>query len=277
MRVGLVQMRSGLDPQRNTEDALRLIAEAVGQGATLIATPEMTTAVDRKPRRLVDALPDGPWGGAHGAAFEEAARTHGVHLLIGSMPVVLSRAPRRVANRSVLYGPEGRIAHYDKIHLFDVDLPTGESWRESSVYAGGTEAVVARAGAATLGLSVCYDLRFPALYRRLAQAGADILCVPAAFTVPTGEAHWEVLLRARAIETGSFVLAPAQGGAHEDGRVTYGRSMVVDPWGRVVARKDDDAPGVLTADTDPAAVGDTRSRVPSLALETAPILRTYPA
>ena len=277
MRVGLVQMRSGLDPEQNTDDALRLIAEAARQGATLVATPEMTTAVDRKPRRLVDALPDGPWGGAYGAAFEEAARAYGIHLLVGSMPVVLSRAPRRVANRCVLYGPEGRIAHYDKIHLFDVDLPTGESWRESSVYAGGTEAVVARAGAATLGLSVCYDLRFPALYRAMARAGANVLCVPAAFTVPTGEAHWEILLRARAIETGSFVLAPAQGGAHEDGRVTYGRSMVVDPWGRVVAVKDDDAPGVLTADIDPAAVDDTRSRIPSLSLETAPILRTYPA
>ena len=277
MRVGLVQMRSGLDPARNVSDALAMIAEAAGQGAALVATPEMTTAVDRKPRRLVDTLPDGPWGGEHGAAFEAAAHDLGIHLLIGSMPVVLSRDPRRVANRSVLYGPEGRIAAYDKIHLFDVDLPTGESWRESSVYRAGEEAVVARAGEATLGLSVCYDLRFPALYRRLARGGADVLCVPAAFTVPTGEAHWGVLLRARAIETGSFVLAPAQGGPHEDGRVTYGRSMVVDPWGRVAAIKDDDAPGVLMADLDLGLVGDTRSRVPSLTLETAPILRTYPS
>ena len=277
MRVGLVQMRSGLDPARNVADALAMIREAAGQGAALVATPEMTTLVDRKPRRLVDALPDGDFGDEHGAAFEGTARTLGIHLLVGSMPVVLSRAPRRIANRSVLYGPEGRVAAYDKIHLFDVDLPTGESWRESSAYRAGEEAVVARAGAARLGLSVCYDLRFPALYRRLAQAGADVLCVPAAFTVPTGEAHWEVLLRARAIECGAFVLAPAQGGAHEDGRVTYGRSMVVDPWGRVVACKGDDAPGVLMADLDLAAVGDTRSRVPSLALETAPILRTYPA
>ena len=272
MRVGLVQMRSGLDPERNTEDALGMIAEAAGQGAALVATPEMTTVVDRKPRRLVDALPDGE----QGKAFEAAARDLGIHLLIGSMPIALSRAPRRVANRSVLFGPEGRIASYDKVHLFDVDLPNGESWRESSVYQGGEEAVVARAGEATLGLSVCYDLRFPSLYRRLAQAGTDVLCVPAAFTVPTGEAHWEVLLRARAIECGAYVLAPAQGGPHEDGRTTYGRSMVVDPWGRVVACKDDDEPGVLIADLDLAAVRDTRARIPSLTLETAPTLRTYP-
>ena len=277
MRVGLVQMRSGLDPATNTADALAMIREAARAGAALVATPEMTTAVDRKPRRLVDALPDDPWGGEHGAAFEALARDLRIHVLIGSMPVVLSRAPRRVANRCVLYGPEGRLAAYDKVHLFDVDLPTGESWRESSVYRAGEEAVVARAGEAALGLSVCYDLRFPALYRRLAQGGADVLCVPAAFTVPTGEAHWAVLLRARAIETGSFVLAPTQGGAHEDGRVTYGRSMVVDPWGRVAALKDDDEPGVLMADLDLTMVGDTRSRVPSLALETAPTLRTYPA
>ena len=273
MRVGLVQMRSGMDPARNVADALGMIAEAAGQGASLVATPEMTTVVDRKPRRLVDALRDGE----DGAAFEAAAREHGVYLLVGSMPVVLSREPRRVANRSVLYGPDGRVAAYDKIHLFDVDLPTGESWRESSVYEGGEEAVLARAGEATLGLSVCYDLRFPSLYRRLARAGADVLCVPAAFTVPTGEAHWEVLLRARAIECGAYVLAPAQGGPHEDGRTTYGRSMVVDPWGRVVACKDDDEPGVLIADVDIDAVRDTRARIPSLALETAPELRTYPA
>lgn len=267
-------MRSGIDPERNLAEAERLVREAAGRGATLVATPEMTTLLDRKPRRMFEALPDGE---PHAARLEALARELGVHLLIGSMPVVLSREPRRAANRSVLFGPEGRIASYDKLHLFDVDLDTGESWKESSVYRGGEEAVVARAGGATLGLTICYDLRFPALYRALARAGADVLTVPAAFTVPTGRAHWEVLLRARAVETGSFVIAPAQGGAHEDGRVTYGRSMVVDPWGAVLARFDHDEPGVLTADLDLGRVAEVRRRVPALALETTPRLRTYGA
>ncbi len=275
MRVALVQMRSGLDPQRNADDAEAAVRAAVAQGASLVTTPEMTTLVDRKPRRMFDALPDGE--PAETGRFEALARELGIHLLIGSMPVVLDRRPahRRAANRSWLFGPQGRIAHYDKVHLFDVDLPTGESWKESSVYAGGDAAVVARAGEAVLGLSICYDLRFPALYRALAQAGASVLCVPAAFTVPTGEAHWEVLLRARAIETGSFILAPAQGGPHEDGRVTYGRSLVVNPWGEVTAKKNDDEPGLLFADLDLGHVEDVRGRIPSLQLEKRPELRTY--
>ena len=275
MRVGLVQMRSGLGPEANTDAAEAMIREAAGQGASLIATPEMTTLLDRKPRRMFEALPEGEPEAA--SRFAALAGELGIYLLIGSMPVVLDERPghRRAANRSFLFGPEGRIATYDKVHLFDVDLETGESWKESSVYAGGTEAVAARAGEATLGLTICYDLRFPALYRRLARAGADVLCVPAAFTVPTGRAHWEVLLRARAIETGSWVIAPAQGGQHEDGRVTYGHSMVVDPWGTVTARLDHDEPGVLLADLDLSRVGDVRRRVPALSLETSPALRTF--
>ena len=271
MRAAVVQMRSGLDPAANLAEAARLIRAAAGEGATLIATPEMTTVVDRKPRRLFGALPDGEPPEAE--AFEALGRELAVHLLIGSMPVVLSRSPRRAANRSYLFGPEGRIAVYDKIHRFDVDLPTGEAWKESSVYAGGQEAVTAYAGEAVLGLTICYDVRFPHLYRKLAQAGAEILCVPAAFTVPTGEAHWEVLLRARAIETGSFVLAPAQGGTHEDGRVTYGRSMIVGPWGRVLARLAHDEPGYALADLDLSQVERTRAQIPSLALDTDPPVR----
>ena len=270
-------MRSGLDPDANADAAEALIREAAGRGAALVATPEMTTLVDRKPRRMFETLTEG--APPQVARFEALARELRIHLLIGSMATALDRRPghRMAANRSVLFGPAGRIATYDKVHLFDVELDTGEAWKESSVYRPGAEAVVARAGAATLGLSICYDLRFPALYRRLARAGADVLCVPAAFTVPTGRAHWEVLLRARAIETGSWVLAPAQGGAHEDGRVTYGHSMIVDPWGAVAAELSHDEPGVLLADLDLARVADVRARVPALSLETEPALRTLPA
>lgn len=270
-------MRSGLDPAANARDVERCVRDAAKQGASLVATPEMTLVVDKRPRRLFETLPVGEPEAV--ARFEALARELGIHLLIGSVAVVLNAEPgqRQAANRSILFGPNGRIAHYDKVHLFDVDLPTGESWKESSTYAPGAEAVIAHAGEAVLGLSICYDLRFPALYRRLARSGANVLCVPAAFTVPTGQAHWEVLLRARAIETGSFVLAPAQGGEHEDGRVTYGHSLVVDPWGTVIARKEDDEPGLLFADLDLSRVGDTRARIPALQLETAPILRTYKA
>ena len=270
-------MRSGLDPRANADAAEAMVREAAEGGARLIATPEMTTLLDRKPRRMFETLPEGEPEAA--ARFEALARRLGVWLLIGSMPVALDRRPghRRAANRSFLFGPEGRIATYDKVHLFDVDLDTGEAWKESSVYAGGGRAVVARAGDATLGLTICYDVRFPALYRRLARAGADVLCVPAAFTVPTGRAHWEVLLRARAIETGSWVLAPAQGGAHADGRVTYGHSMIVDPWGGVAARLGHDAPGIATAELDMARVAEVRRRVPALSLETDPALATYGA
>lgn len=276
MRVGIVQMRSGLRPSANADAAEAMIRAAVGRGACLVATPEMTTVIDKKPRRLFETLRDGE--PPEVARFEALARELGVHVLIGSMAVAFDRRPghRKAANRSYLFGPNGRVASYDKIHLFDVDLDTGESWKESSVYEAGQEAVVASAGEAVLGLTVCYDLRFPALYRRLAQAGANIVCVPAAFTVPTGSAHWAVLLRARAIETGSWVIAPAQGGEHEDGRITYGHSMIVDPWGAVTAILDHDEPGVLVTDIDLGRVTEVRQRVPALSLETTPRLRTFP-
>ena len=191
------------------------------------------------------------------------ARELEVWLLIGS--ALVRREDGQLANRSVLVGADGRIkATYDKIHMFDVDLPTGERHRESSVYVPGERAVVAPTPAGLLGLTVCYDLRFPQLWDRLARAGAAMIALPAAFTRPTGEAHWETLIRARAIETGAFVLAAAQGGFHEDGRGTWGRSMLVGPWGEVVARLDHDEPGVLVADLDLEAVGRARAAIPNL-------------
>ena len=178
----------------------------------------------------------------------------------------MRRADGGCANRSVLVGPDGMVrATYDKIHMFDVDLPSGESYRESAAYTPGDTAVVAPSVLGPLGMTVCYDVRFPALYQALARAGAVAIAVPAAFTRPTGEAHWETLLRARAIETGAHVLAPAQGGMHEDGRGTWGRSLVVDPWGEVIARLDHDDPGVLIADIDPARSAAARAAIPSLA------------
>jgi predicted amidohydrolase len=190
----------------------------------------------------------------------------GIWLLIGSAMVRTGRDDDdRAANRSLLISPSGKtIARYDKLHVFDVDLPGGESYRESATVRPGEAAAVVDTPFGRLGLSICYDLRFPQLFRALARAGAGIITVPAAFTVTTGRAHWETLLRARAIETGAFVLAPAQGGAHEDGRATWGHSLVIDPWGEVVARRDDDATGILLADLSMSAVGQARAAIPSL-------------
>lgn len=260
-----VQMRSGLDRARNTRDALALIAEAAGEGAKFIATPEMTNVVDRRGSRLLENLP-GEDGLEEITAFAGAAREHGVWLLIGSMALADGRG--KAANRSFLFAPDGTIAaRYDKLHMFDVDLPNGESWKESKIYEPGAEAVLVNTPFARLGLTICYDVRFPGLYRGLAQAGADVLCAPAAFTRQTGEAHWETLLRARAIENGAFVIAPAQGGKHEDGRETYGHSMIIDPWGKILAHADHDAPGVVLAEIDPSKAREARQRIPNLGLE----------
>ena len=258
-------MRSGVGRETNLRDALALIAEAAGQGADFIATPEMTNAVDRKARRLLEGLPQEA-ALEEVAAFAEAAKTHGAWLLIGSLAA--SDGAGKAANRSMLFSPEGAIvARYDKLHMFDVDLPGGESWKESKVYAPGAEAVLVETPFAKVGLSICYDVRFPLLYRRLAQAGAEILCVPAAFTRQTGKAHWKTLLTARAIENGAFVIAPAQGGLHEDGRETYGHSMIIGPWGEVLAEASGDAPGVIVADINLKDAHDARARIPNLGLE----------
>jgi predicted amidohydrolase len=262
MRVGLIQMCAGQDVAGNVAAAGRLIGEAKAAGAELIATPEMTTVIAPRRGLMLAALGDSADGGA-AAAFAALARELSVTLLIGSMAV--KRPDGRLANRSMLFGPDGaRCAVYDKVHMFDVDLAGGESYRESRNYAAGDRLVVAKTAGACVGLSVCYDMRFPALYRRLAQAGAEIIAVPSAFTVPTGEAHWHVLLQARAIETGAFILAPAQTGCHESGRKTYGHSLVVSPWGEIIADGGVD-PGVVLADIDLQQVGEARRRIPALA------------
>lgn len=239
-----------------------MIREAASAGAQLIATPEMTHLLQRRPKLFwpeVKSPEDDPVISAFGALAKELSVT----LIIGS--IALKGDDERAVNRSLLYTPDGVLtAQYDKIHLFDVVLGKGNVWRESAIYAPGQNAVVADTPAGKIGMSVCYDLRFPYLYRQLAKAGAQILAVPAAFTVPTGQAHWHVLLRARAIETGCFVIAPAQGGEHEDGRTTYGHSLMVGPWGDIIAELAHDEPGILYADIDLADVEATRAKVPSL-------------
>jgi predicted amidohydrolase len=259
--VGLVQMRSGLDPAANLDAATRLIGEAKAAGADYVLTPEMTNIMEVKRERLFAAIV-AEEADRSLAAFRELARKLAIHLHIGSLAIKL--AGERAANRSFLIDPHGEIvARYDKIHMFDVDLANGESYRESRNYRPGELAVAADLPWGRLGLTICYDLRFPALYRALAEAGSSMLTIPSAFTRQTGEAHWHVLVRARAIENGSFVFAAAQGGRHESGRETYGHSLVVDPWGNVLAEAGVE-PGIVLAQVDPAAVAAARARVPSL-------------
>ncbi|MGY2049349.1 carbon-nitrogen hydrolase family protein [Methylobacterium sp. JK268] len=256
-----VQMRSGRDPARNRDAAVAGVREAAERGAHFVQTPEMTSLLERD-RPSLFAKITVPEEDPTLAGLREAARSHGVVIQVGSLAV---RNGDKVANRAFLIGPEGEIlASYDKLHLYDVDLPNGESWRESATYTGGTCAVVADLPWARLGIAICYDLRFPALYRALAEAGAEILTAPAAFTRQTGEAHWHVLQRARAIETGSFMISAAQGGRHEDGRETYGHSLIVDPWGRILAEAEGAEPGVILAEIDLAQVAEARARIPAL-------------
>lgn len=260
-RAGLVQMRSGRTVDRNVAAASELIRQAAAGGAHYVQTPEVTTLMELDRERLfASCQPE--QGNEALAEFQSLARELGVWLHIGSIPILAS--PTKLANRSYLLSPDGRIAaRYDKIHMFDVELANGETYRESENYQGGTEAVVARLPWGGLGMTICYDLRFPYLFRALAHAGASMIAVPAAFTRPTGEAHWHVLLRARAIEAQSFVLAAAQGGQHEHGRSTYGHSLIVSPWGEILA-EGGTGPGVIFADIDMSQVADVRQRVPSL-------------
>lgn len=271
MRAALVQMCSGRDMDRNFAAAAEMIREAKAQGAEFVSTPEMTNILEPdRPRLRSLARPEGE--DRNVAGFSELARELGLWLNVGSL--ALKGEGETLVNRSLLFAPDGSVAaRYDKIHLFDVDLPTGESLRESAAYAGGGQAVAVETGFGKLGLTICYDIRFPHLYRALAKAGAWAFTVPSAFTVPTGEAHWHVLLRARAIETGSYVLAAAQGGTHESGRQTYGHSLVVSPWGEVLAEGGTE-PGVLLADLDPAASAKARQRIPALAHDRAFSLAT---
>ncbi|MDO8411223.1 MAG: carbon-nitrogen hydrolase family protein [Phenylobacterium sp.] len=263
LRVALVQTRTPASQAAALDHVLPLVRQAAEGGARLIATPEGTNILQKDREALLPqlrALEDDPVV----VALQDVARASGVSILIGS--ALVKREDGLCANRSALISPDGDItATYDKLHMFDVDLPNGERARESATYAPGDAAVLAQAQGAKLGLTICYDLRFPALHRALALAGAQVLTTPAAFTRSTGVAHWEVLLRARAIETGSFVIAPAQGGFHEDGRGTYGHSLVVAPWGEVIAELDHDEPGVLFADLDLDLVAKARTAIPALA------------
>jgi predicted amidohydrolase len=260
-RVGLVQMRSGRTPAANVATAVKLIRQASQGGADYVQTPEMTNILELKRENLFAAIvPEEEDAGL--ATFRDLARKLGLWLHIGSLAIKIS--PDKAANRAFLIDPKGEIvARYDKIHMFDVDLANGESYRESRSYRAGELAVVGDLPWGRLGLTICYDLRFPALHRALAESGATFLAIPAAFTKQTGEAHWHVLMRARAIENGSFVFAAAQGGTHEDGRSTYGHSLVIDPWGRVIAEGGTE-PGVVLAEIDPGEVAVARARIPSL-------------
>jgi predicted amidohydrolase len=260
-RVGLIQLRSGLDPAINLDTATRLIGEAKAGGADYVQTPEMTNIMEIRRERLFASIVAEDVDPSL-AAFRQLARKLDIYLHVGSLAIRL--AGERAANRSYLIDREGEIvARYDKIHMFDVDLANGESYRESRNFRPGELAVTADLPWGRLGLTICYDLRFPALYRALAEAGSSMLAIPAAFTRQTGEAHWHVLVRSRAIENGSFVFAAAQGGRHENGRDTYGHSLIVDPWGRILAEGGTE-PGVVLAEIDPALVVAARGRVPSL-------------
>ena len=258
----MFQARSGIDPDENARALVAAVDAAAAGGATMLFTPEMTGLLDRDGARARPRLCS-PETDRVLAAGREAASRHGLWLHLGSLAVLTEEG--KLANRAFVIDPAGAIrATYDKIHLFDVDLPTGESWRESATYRPGTAAVVVDGTpVGRLGLAICYDLRFPALFAALAEAGADTIAVPAAFTVPTGKAHWHLLLRARAIEAGLFVVAAAQGGHHEDGRETFGHSLVVDPWGEVVLDMGS-VGGVGFVEVDLARVAEVRSRIPAL-------------
>ncbi|MBX3520269.1 MAG: carbon-nitrogen hydrolase family protein [Xanthobacteraceae bacterium] len=254
-------MRTSLSVEKNIDAASKLIREAKDLGAQYIQTPEMTNIMEQGRDGLFAQLKEEERDDAL-AAFRQLARDLKVHLHLGSLAIKASED--KAVNRSFLIGPDGEVVvRYDKIHLFDVQLPGGESYRESNTYRPGEIAVTADLPWGRLGLTICYDLRFPALYRALASAGAHFLAVPAAFTKQTGEAHWHVLQRARAIETGSFVLAAAQGGHHENGRDTFGHSLIIDPWGKVLAEGGVD-PSVVIAEIDAEEVAKVRARIPSL-------------
>jgi predicted amidohydrolase len=260
-KVALIQMRSGLEPEANLAAVLAGIDEAKRGGADYVQTPEMTNVLENNRERLFTKIFDEEHDPTL-ATLREVARKLSIYIHLGSLAV--KATPEKAANRAFLIDRNGDIAaRYDKIHMFDVDLAGGESYRESNTYRPGDLAVVADLPWGRLGLTVCYDLRFPALYRALAEAGASFLAIPSAFTKQTGEAHWHVLMRARAIENGCFVFAAAQGGRHEHGRDTFGHSLVVDPWGKIIAEGGTE-PGVIFADIDPAQVAAARGRIPSL-------------
>ncbi len=260
LKTACLQMSSGPVIADNMKTFEAMVREAAGQDAKLIASPENTCHIRAKSSDKFEtafAEQDHPFIPLASALAKEL----GVFILVGSLSV---KTGDRLANRSMLFGPDGaRLASYDKIHLFDVDLPTGEKHRESDVFRGGGTMALADLNGVKLGLTICYDLRFAYLFRALAKSGADIIAVPSAFTVPTGEAHWEVLLRARAIETGSYIIAPAQTGGHEGGRRTWGHSLIIDPWGRILAQAGSET-GIIYADINPDEVRKARAAIPAL-------------
>lgn len=261
-KAAAIQMCSGVDPARNVEAMSRLVRQAAGEGAVYVQTPEMTGMLQRNRNAAREMLRD-EGNDLVAASASSLAKELGIYLHIGS--TAIARPDGKIANRALLFGQGGeKICSYDKIHMFDVDLDNGESWRESSAYEPGTEARVVDLPFARLGFAICYDVRFPQLFRAEAMAGAQILTAPAAFTRQTGEAHWEILLRARAIENGAFFIAAAQGGVHEDGRETFGHSMIVDPWGKVLAAAGGAGEAVVVAEIDIDAVKAVRAKIPNL-------------
>jgi len=260
LKTACIQLSSRFDYAENLKTVEAMIREAAARGAKLIATPENTDRLGGDPEtrlKTAYARKDHPLI----ALASRLAKELNVWILIGSMS---NRLDAKLANREFLFSPNGEaVATYDKIHMFDVDLPNGDKYRESDLFTGGDQLVLADMDGIKLGLTICYDLRFSYLYRALAQKGAQIISIPAAFTVPTGEAHWEVLLRARAIETGSFIIAPAQTGTHDGGRQTWGHSMIIDPWGKILAENKTDI-GIIYADLDMADVDKARNAIPAL-------------
>jgi deaminated glutathione amidase len=260
-KAAMIQMRAGLTVSANVDAAVRMIGEAKDAGAGYVQTPEMTNIMEVKRERLFSTIVAEEQDTSL-ATFRELARKLGIYVHVGSLAIKAGH--ERAANRAFLIDPRGEIAaRYDKIHMFDVDLSGGESYRESRTYRAGELAVLSDLPWGRLGVTICYDLRFPALYRALAEAGATMLAIPSAFTKQTGEAHWHVLNRARAIENGCFVFAAAQGGKHENGRETFGHSLIVDPWGRILAEGATE-PGVVMAEIDIGEVAKARARIPSL-------------
>ena len=264
MKIAVLQMTAGIDPADNARTLVQAVRDAKAGGAEMLFTPEMSNLIDRNRARAADTIRSEGEDPVL-AEVRTAAAEHGLWVHLGSLAVQGDAPDAKWRNRAFVIAPDGSIAaRYDKIHLFDVDLASGESWRESAVYEGGEQAVAVRLPEAVLGLSICYDIRFSAVFAALSRAGADIIAVPAAFTVPTGQAHWHVLLRARAIENACFVVAAAQTGEHEDGRSTYGHSLVIDPWGEVLLDMGEES-GLGFAELDLARIADVRARVPVIA------------
>lgn len=261
-RAAAIQMRSGTDVVRNVETLEKFVAEAAAKGAAYVQTPEMTGAMMRDRVAFKASLRDEANDLVFRAASALAAK-HGIFLHIGS--TAIDAGDGKIANRAGIFTPAGeKLVTYDKIHMFDVDLDNGESWRESATYEPGRNTVIAELPFANIGMAICYDIRFPQLFRAQALAGANVITGPAAFTKQTGEAHWHILQRARAIENGAFLISAAQGGLHEDGRETYGHSIIVSPWGKILAEADHSEPGVILADIDVTESAAARAKIPNL-------------